>query len=175
MWTYNRAQLRWTTDIEKIFRLSRNTTMGYCPQSRHSTVALWLSLGPRSCLGVHSWTKYTEEPYSVYEHTGNIQFWVLINVIIVLKELTLNVQLNCCWRFFSQVIFCFTVVVSTVARVDTIYNQERSIFLILLIIYIPGVVGHRWVGTASAEQRNRAALHCWTRRVDDYRCFLWRN
>lgn len=176
MWTYNRAQ-SWTTDIEKDFEVvSRNTTMRYCPQSRHRGVALWQILGFRSCLGDHSWI-YSKAIFSVWTHWK--QSFVVCQCtsmsLLWKNQLTLNVQLKRCWNFLSQLTFCCAVVVTTVARVDTVYDQARSRLLILFVFFVPGVVGHRWVGTAPTEQRNRAALQYCTVGIDDHCGFLGWN
>lgn len=45
----------------------------------------------------------------------------------------------------------------------------------LLLVFVPGVVAHRRVGSALAEQSHGAALHHGAVAVDNDCSFLWRN
>lgn len=90
--------------------------------------------------------------------------------------LTLNVQLKRPRNVLPQLVPRSAEVFAAVARVDDGQNQRLSCIPVLFVVFVPGVVGHRRVGSAPAEQSHRAALQYRTVGVDDDdRGVLWRN
>lgn len=89
--------------------------------------------------------------------------------------LTLNVQLKRPRNVLPQLIPRSAEVFTAVARLDAGQDQRLSCLPVLFVVFVPGVVGHRRVGSAPAEQSHRAALQYRTVWVDDDCGVLWRN
>lgn len=170
MWMYNRTLSWWKTNTKNfaVDTQCHNVWLVHSPDTR---VALWLRLGLGSCLGDHSWI-YSRTTFSQWTHWKHTVWHHLKEEK---EELTLNVQLISCWKIVSQLIFCCAEIVSTVARVNNINYQDWSGAYFLFIIFVPGVVGNGWDGSAFTEQSDKASLEYWTIFVDEDCGFLWRN
>lgn len=116
----------------------------------------------------------TAEPQSALE---NIQLCHRRTSMSLLCRdgLTLNVQLKRSGNVLPQLIPRSAQVFTAVARVDAGQDQRLSRLPVLFVVFEPGVVGRRRVGSAPAEQSHRAALQYRTVGVDDDCGVLWRN